>query len=41
VYPDDYTLTDVAGQGERLKIRGRNTTGGALTLFYAVRITPL
>jgi hypothetical protein len=41
VFPDDYTLTDVAGPGERLKIRGRNTTGGALTLFYAVRITPI
>lgn len=41
VFPDDYTLTDVAGPGERLKIRGRNTTGGALTLFYAIRITPL
>src|SRR5574341_1488840 len=40
VYPDDYTLNDVAGAGERLKVRARNTTGGALTLFFSVRITP-
>ena len=25
VYPDDYTLTDVIGSGEQLKIRVRNT----------------
>lgn len=41
VYPDDYTLTDVAGPGERLKVRVRNTTAGALTYFVGVRITPL
>jgi len=41
VYPDDYTLTDVAMQGERLKVRMRNTTGGVLTYFVAVRITPV
>lgn len=41
VYPDDFPLQDVVAAGERLKIRARNTTGGALTLFFAVRQTPL
>lgn len=40
VYPDDFNLNDVAAAGERLKIRVRNTTGGALTVFYGVKITP-
>ncbi len=38
VMPDDYSLSDVAGAGERIKIRARNVTDGALTFFYAVRI---
>lgn len=41
IYPDDFTLTDVAAAGERLKVRVRNTTGGALTIFYSIRITPV
>lgn len=41
VYPDDYPLNDVAAGGERVKVRIRNTTGGALTAFYSVRITPV
>lgn len=41
VYPDDYNLTDVAAAGERVKVRVANTTGGALTLFYSVRVTPI
>lgn len=41
IFPDDYTLTDAAAQGERIKVRLRNTTGGALTYFVAIRITPL
>ena len=41
VFPDDFTLNDVAAAGERIKIRANNPTGGALTLFYAVRITPI
>jgi hypothetical protein len=41
VYPDDYSLTDVAGAGERLKLRVRNTTGAGIVFFYSVRITPL
>jgi len=41
IFPDDYTLTDVAGYGERIKVRLRNTTGGALTGFVGIRITPV
>ena len=40
IYPDDYPLNDVAAAGERIKIRVRNPTGGALTVFYSLRITP-
>ena len=40
VYPDDFNLTDVAAAGERIKIRVRNITAGALTFFFSVRITP-
>jgi hypothetical protein len=41
LYPDDYPLNDVAAGGERIKVRIRNTTGGALTCFYSVKITPV
>ena len=41
VYPDDFPLNDVAAGGERIKVRVRNTTGGVLTYFVAVRVTPL
>lgn len=41
VYPDDFTLTDVAAAGERLKIRLRNTGAGAHVVQIALRITPL
>ena len=41
VYPDDFTLNDVAAAGERLKVRVRNTTGGAITAFWSIRITPV
>lgn len=41
INPDDFTLTDVAAAGERIKVRARNTTAGALTLFYSVIVTPL
>lgn len=41
VYPDDFTLEDIAGAGERLKIRARNTTGGSLDLYVSVRINPI
>lgn len=38
INPDDFLLTDVAAAGERIKIRCRNTTAGALTLFFALMI---
>lgn len=41
IYPDDFTLNDIAGEGERLKVGYRNTTGVAITAFTAVKITPL
>lgn len=41
VFPDDYALSDVAAAGERIKVRIRNTTAGALTYFVGVRITPV
>lgn len=40
VYPDDFDLNDVAAAGERIKVRVRNTTAGALTHFTTCRITP-
>jgi len=41
IYPDDYPLNDVAAAGERIKVRLRNTTGGNLTAFFSVKITPV
>jgi hypothetical protein len=41
INPDDFLLADVAGQGERIKVRVRNPTGGSLTVFYAVMIDPI
>lgn len=40
INPDDFNLHDVAAAGERMKVRARNTTGGALTLFFSVQIQP-
>lgn len=40
-YPDDFTLTDVAAGGERIKIRVRNLAAAARTFFFSLRITPL
>lgn len=37
--PDDYAASDVGRGGERLQLRLRNTTGAALTGFWAVDIT--
>jgi hypothetical protein len=42
VYPDDYTLQDVAGPPDRLKIRVRNLSAAAArTIFFGVRLTPV
>lgn len=39
IYPDDFVLQDVALPMDRLRIAARNPTGGAITLFYAVKTT--
>lgn len=41
VYPDDFTLSDVAAQGERIIVSLLNTTAGAIVVFTAVKITPV
>lgn len=41
IYPDEFVLQDIARMGERLVLSVRNTTGGALTLLYTVRISPI
>lgn len=41
IYPDDYLVTTGALAGERIIIRARNTTGGALTLLTNVKFTPV
>lgn len=41
IYPDDFTLNDVAAAGERIKIRIRNSSAGSLDFFTTLRITPL
>ncbi len=41
IFPDDFVLEDVAGAGERIKVRIRNVSGGTLTVFTTVRITPI
>lgn len=39
--PDDMYYNDVGVQGDRLVIRVRNTTAGALTVRAVVQITPI
>jgi len=41
VYPDDYSVNDVVGAGERVVVRHRNTGAGANNLFWNLRITPV
>lgn len=42
IYPDDFTLTDVAAAGERIKVRARNTdAANPQVIRFSVRITPL
>lgn len=41
VRPDDFNLVDVAQGGERIKVRVRNLSAGALNVFWAVRIDPV
>lgn len=39
--PDDMYYNDVGVQGDRLVVRVRNTTAGALTVRAVVQVTPL
>lgn len=41
VNPDDFILKDVVAGAERVKVRVRNTSGGALDFYLGVVITPL
>lgn len=41
VIPDDMFAQDVAAGGERLVIKVRNTTGGALTVRALIQLTPV
>lgn len=40
-YPDDFMLNDVAAGGERIKVKVRNPTAGALTYFSTTKFTPV
>jgi len=40
VYPDDFTLRAAAAQSERVIVRVRNTTGGAVVINTAVKYNP-
>ena len=42
IYPDDYPLNDVAGMGERIKLRVRNVSAAAArVLFFSLKLTPV
>lgn len=38
IFPDDFTLQDVALAGDRIKVRVRNLAGAARTVFLGLRI---
>lgn len=40
-YPDDFYLSDVAARGEKLTIRVRNPTAGAINVRSVVKVSPL
>lgn len=40
-YPDDFSVSDVAPAGQRLRVRIRNTTAGTLTVLTTVRATQI
>jgi len=41
VFPDDYSGTFGVLPGDRILLTARNTTGGALTLFFGFRFRPV
>lgn len=40
-YPDDFYLSDVVGQGERIVYQLRDTSGAIRTVQSVIKITPL
>jgi hypothetical protein len=40
IIPDDYLAQAVCRGGERLVVRGRNTTAGAIDLFTRIDVNP-
>lgn len=41
IIPDEFFFSDVATTGDRLVLRVRNPTGGALTIRAIAQVTPL
>ena len=41
IYPDDFTINDVVGEGERIIEAIRNSTAGALSHLSAIKLTPI
>jgi len=41
VWPDDFYIDDDIAAGDRVKVNLRNTTAGAITVAFAVRISPI
>lgn len=41
IYPDDYTLNDVAAAGDRLKLKLRNPSASTRVVTIVLRINPL
>lgn len=41
IYPDDYLDRFGVIPGDRILLGARNTTAGALTLFYSFKMTPV
>lgn len=41
LYPDDFSVFDVVGGGERIVEAIRNTTAGALSHLSSIRLNPL
>ena len=39
--PDEMFFSDVAAQGDRIVVRYRNPTGGALTVRVVAQVTPI
>ncbi|SRR6266403_620225 len=41
IVPDDYYISDDVMAGDRVKVNLRNTTGGAIVVAFAVRLTAI